>query len=125
MSKPFKMKAAGHNNSPMQKNFPKDISANPGDTPLEKFSWGAALGGALKGAKAGAVAGPWGIVAGALGGGALSGFSGGAQQEKQEAEQKKQEAEQKAAQMSEDQKNKLIAEAAADEERESLGYSGF
>ena len=118
MSKPFKMKAAGHNNSPMQKNFPKDISANPGDTPLEKFDWGSALGGALKGAKAGAALGPWGIVAGAVGGGALSGFSGGAQIEKQEAEQK-------AAQMSEDQKNKLIAEAAADEERESLGYSGF
>jgi hypothetical protein len=81
MSKPFKMKAAGHNNSPMQKNFPKDISANPGDTPLEKFDWGSAIGGALKGAKAGMAAGPWGAVAGALGGGALSGFGGGRKSE--------------------------------------------
>ena len=62
-------------------------SANPqpGDSPVEKFDWGSALSGAVKGAKAGSVAGPWGMVAGALGGGAISGFTGGAKMEKEEA----------------------------------------
>ena len=118
MSKPFKMKAAGHNNSPMQKNFPNDIKANPGDSPLEKFDCGSAIGGAIKGAKAGSVAGPWGIVAGALGGGAMSGFSGGKAKEQEEAASE-------AAAMDEEKKNEIVAEEIKKRKIESLGYSGF
>ena len=52
-----------------------------GDSPLEKFDWSSAIGGAFKGAKVGMKAGPWGAVAGALGGGALAGFTGGKKEE--------------------------------------------
>lgn len=74
MSKPFKMKAAGHNNSPMQKNFPGDVKANPGDSPAN-FNFKKALGGGLTGAFKGLMTGgPMGMFAGAVGGGALAGL---------------------------------------------------
>jgi len=109
------MKAAGHNNSPMQKNFPKDISANPGDTPLEKFDWSAAAAGGAKGAATGAtIGGPWGAAIGGVGMGIMAGIQGG----------KAQEAE--AAAMDEAEKNRIVAEKLKkDKKRESLGYSGF
>jgi len=77
----FQMKRGGN---PTFKHL-GSTSSQPGDSPLEKFDWGSALSGAIQGAKAGSKAGPWGIVAGALGGGAISGFTGGAKMEKEEA----------------------------------------
>jgi len=111
------MKAAGHNNSPMQRNFPSDIKANPGDSPLEKFSWGGALKGVLGGAVKGFMAGgPLGALVGGLGGGALSGIKGGKEQEEQEALAE-------AEKMREGEKNKVLAKLAVDKKRESAGYS--
>tara|TARA_R100001463_G_scaffold35653_1_gene77410 strand:- start:58 stop:438 length:381 start_codon:yes stop_codon:yes gene_type:complete len=111
MSKPFKMKAAGHNNSPMQKNFPKDIGAKPGDSPLETFSGEAALGGAAKGASMGMAFGPWGAAIGGVAGGIMGGIKGG----------KAMDAE--AAAMAEQEKNAIVAaKLKKDAEREALGY---
>ena len=122
-NKPFKMKASGYNNRPMQKNFPNDINApNPGDSPLEKFSWGGALKGALGGAVKGFLAGgPVGAIVGAVGGGAVSGIQGGKEQEEQEALVE-------AEKLQEGEKNKMLAKLAVEKkqkERESVGYSGF
>ena len=114
--KPFKMKG-----SPMKRNFPESMgssTANSGDSPLEKFDWGSALSGAVKGAKAGSVAGPWGMLAGALGGGAMSGFAGGKQIEDQEAENE-------LAQKTEEEKDQLLLAAKKKSEREESGYGGF
>ena len=72
MSKPFKMKAAGHNNSPMQKNFPEDIGAKPGETPNKNV-----VGGAAKGASMGMAFGPWGAAIGAVAGGIFGGIKAG------------------------------------------------
>ena len=118
MSKPFKMKASGYNNSPMQKNFPGDIKASPGDSPLEKFSWGGALKGVLGGAVKGFMAGgPIGALVGGLGGGALSGIKGGKEQEEQEALLE-------AEKMQETEKNDILAKLAVKKKRESAGYRG-
>tara|TARA_R110002167_G_scaffold158765_6_gene354041 strand:- start:823 stop:1209 length:387 start_codon:yes stop_codon:yes gene_type:complete len=118
MSKPFKMKAARFGNSPMQKNFPTDISAKPGDTPLEAWDWGSAGKGAASGAAAGAAFGPWGAAIGGAVGGVWSGIKGGKAKEEQEALLEAQ-------QLEEDKKNKLAAEALATKKRERGNYSGF
>ena len=116
MSKPFKMKAAGHNNSPMQKNFPGDIKANPGDSPLEKFDWGAALSGAGKGAAVGTAVPGIGTAFGAIAGGLMAGFSSGNKQKKQEDAQI-------LAQKTEEEKDKLILAAKEESEKEEVGYT--
>ena len=104
MSKQFKMK--GHElPGPNQK-------AKAGDSPLEAFSGGGALGGAAKGAKMGMALGPWGAAVGAVAGGIFGGITGG----------KAEEAE--AAAMQEEQKNAIVAEKLAkDKKRQSQGYS--
>ena len=110
---PFKMK--GHTlPGPNQ----RKLSPQPGDSPLEKFDWGSALSGAVKGAKAGSVAGPWGMLAGALGGGAVSGFTGGAKIEQQEAEQE-------LANKTEQEKDKMLLAAKEKLEKNEGSYSGF
>ena len=109
MSKPFKMKAAGHNNSPMQKNFPNDISAKPGETPNKNV-----LGGAAQGAKMGSMFGPWGTAIGAVAGGIFGGIKAN--------KAKKAEA----AAMAEEEKNAIVAkELERKEKKASQGYSGF
>lgn len=106
MSKPFKMKAAGHNNSPMQKNFPEDIGAKPGETPNKNV-----LGGAAQGAKMGSMFGPWGTAIGAVAGGIFGGIKAG--------KAKKAEA----AAMAEEEKNAIVAaKLEKDAEREAIGY---
>tara|TARA_R110000737_G_scaffold14490_1_gene30540 strand:+ start:1011 stop:1343 length:333 start_codon:yes stop_codon:yes gene_type:complete len=104
MSKQFKMK--GHElKGPNQR-------AQPGDSPLEAFSAGAAIGGAAKGAKMGMMLGPWGAAIGGLAGGIMGGIKGG----------KAEEAE--AAAMDEETKNAVVAEKLAkDKKRQSQGYS--
>ena len=99
----------------------KDLGSSaptPGDSPLEKFDWGAALSGGAKGAKMGSMAGPWGTAIGAIGGGLLAGFKGGKEQEEQEALAE-------AEQLEETEKNDILAKLAVEKKRESVGYSGF
>jgi hypothetical protein len=113
MSKPYKMKAAGHNNSPMQKNFPKDIGARPGETPNKNV-----LGGAAQGAKMGSMFGPWGTAIGAVAGGIFGGIKAG----------KAKKEEKMLALQAETQEKKDDALATLLEEKErkaNVGYSGF
>jgi hypothetical protein len=83
--------------------------AKPGETPNKNV-----LGGAAQGAKMGSMFGPWGTAIGAVAGGIF----GGIKQRKA-----------KAAQMEEEKKNEIVAEALREEEegkkRASIGYSGF
>ena len=110
------MKASGHNNNPMQKNFPKDVKApQPGDSPLEKFDWSAALSGAGKGAALGSAVPGLGTAVGAIGGGLIAGFAGGAKQSKEEEAQA-------LALKSEEEKDALILAAKEESEKETVGY---
>ena len=113
MSKPFKMKAAGHNNSPMQKNFPKDIGTKPGETPNKNV-----LGGAATGAKMGSAFGPWGTAIGAVAGGIFGGIK--ANKAKKEAE-----ALAEAEKLQEQEKNQLLAKLAVERKSKSDGWRGF
>lgn len=114
MSKPFKMKAAGHNNSPMQKNFPEDIGTKPGETPNKNALQGAAQGAKL-GATLGSVVPGLGNVAGALIGGAGGAIFGGIKANKAKKAE--------AAAMAEEEKNAIVAaKLEKDAEREAMGY---
>ena len=95
-------------------------SANPqpGDSPVEKFDWGAALSGGAKGAKAGSMLGPWGAAIGGVGMGIMAGIKGGKAQEDQEAADE-------LALKTEKEKDELLMAAKKKSERESVGYSGF
>ena len=109
MSKPFKMKAAGHNNSPMQKNFPKDIGAKPGETPNKNI-----LGGAAAGAKMGSAFGPWGTAIGAVAGGVFGGIKANKARKEEEALAEVQKLDQQ-------EKDKILAEVALKEKRLASG----
>ena len=58
--------------------------AQPGDSPLEKFDWSAALKGAGTGAAVGSAVPGLGTGIGAIAGGLMAGFSSGNKQKKQE-----------------------------------------
>ena len=111
---PFKMKRGAN---PSFKSLGSS-TPNPGDSPLEKFDWGSALSGAVKGAKAGSVAGPWGMLAGAIGGGAVSGFTGGAKIEKEEAAAD-------LATKSAEEKDQMLLKVAENAKKNEGSYSGF
>ena len=121
MSKPFKMKAAGHSNSPMQKNFPKDIGAKPGETPNKNVGQGA-MQGAKLGAALGTVVPGLGNVAGGIIGGIGGAIFGGIKANKAKKEEKM------LALQAETQEEKDQALATLLEEKErraNVGYSGF
>ena len=118
---PYKMKAAGHNNSPMQKNFPGDINTKPGETPNKNIGQGA-LQGAKLGATLGTVVPGLGNVAGALIGGAGGAIFGGIKANKA---RKEAEALAEAEKLQEEEKNKILAKLAVERKGKSDGWRGF